>query len=129
MLFLPASAQTSQNGTSTAKNGSCRPVIALNSSRGRPVTEASAMSGVPSAPKATGAVLPINAMPADGKGLKPSAINMAAEIATGVPKPAAPSMNAPKLKAMSSAWIRRSLASPAIIVLTISNFPDRTVTS
>ncbi len=33
---------------------------------------------------------------------------MAAEMATGVPKPAAPSRKAPKQKAMRIAWMRRS---------------------
>ena len=42
-------------------------------------------------------------------------ISIAAEIATGVPKPAAPSMNAPKLKAMRSACTRRSSARPATV--------------
>ena len=63
---------------------------ATASASGRPVTAASAMSGVPSAPKATGAVLPISARPAACSGRKPRPISIAAEIATGVPKPAAP---------------------------------------
>ena len=78
---------------------------------------ASVMIGVPSAPNATGAVLPISASPAAGSGLKPRPISMAAEIATGVPNPAAPSMKAPKLKAISSTWMRRSSARPAIVCL------------
>ena len=111
------------------KNGNCRPTMALSCSRGSPVTVASAMIGVPSAPNATGAVLPINDSPAAGSGLNPRPISIAAEIATGVPKPAAPSMNAPKLKAISSAWMRRSSASPAIECLTISKVPVTTVMS
>ena len=54
---------------------------------------------------------------------------MAADIATGVPKPAAPSMNAPKLNAISRACRRRSLANPATVCLTTSKSPDWTVTS
>ena len=42
---------------------------------------------------------------------------MAAEIATGVPKPAAPSMKAPKQNAISSTWMRRSLPTPGDGVL------------
>jgi hypothetical protein len=38
-------------------------------------------------------------------------------------------MKAPKLKAMSSTWMRRSLASPAMVRLTTSNFPVATVRS
>ncbi len=90
-------AQISQKGTISEKRGSWRPAIALSCSRGRPVTLARVMMGVPSAPKATGAVLPISERPAAWSGLKPSPISMAAETATGVPKPAAPSMKAPKL--------------------------------
>jgi hypothetical protein len=81
------------------------------------------ITGVPRAPKATGAVLPMSASPAAANGLNPRPINIAAQIATGVPKPAAPSMKAPKAKPMSRIWMRRSLANPAIVSFTISNFP------
>ena len=73
----PANAQTSQNGTMTEKNGSCRPIMALSSSRSRPVTPASAMTGVPSAPKATGAVLAISDRPEAASGEKPRPISIA----------------------------------------------------
>ena len=46
----PAKAATTQKGTISEKNGSCRPIIPDSSSRSRPVTAASAMTGVPSAP-------------------------------------------------------------------------------
>ena len=46
----PTNAQISQNGTSTEKNGSWRPTIALNACRSRPVTAASTTIGVPNAP-------------------------------------------------------------------------------
>src|SRR3954452_8401143 len=46
----PVIAQTSQKGTITEKNGSCRPTMAESCSRGRLVTLASAISGDPSAP-------------------------------------------------------------------------------
>ena len=48
--FQPANAQMSQKGTSREKKGSCRPIIEDRSSRSRPVTAASAMTGEPSAP-------------------------------------------------------------------------------
>ena len=57
---------------------------------------------MPSAPKATGAVLPMSASFAASNGRKPRPIISAPLIATGVPNPAAPSMNAPKLKAINS---------------------------
>jgi hypothetical protein len=129
MLLRPAMAHTSQNGTITLNTGRMRPTMALSCSSGSPVTPASAISGVPSAPYATGAVLPIKAMPAACSGRNPRPISMAADIATGVPKPAAPSMNAPKLNAISRACRRRSPANPATVCLTTSKSPDWTVTS
>ena len=68
-----------------------------------PVTPDRAMMGVPSAPKATGAVLAMSDNPEAASGPKPRPMRIAAVTATGVPKPAAPSKNAPKEKA-----IRRS---------------------
>ena len=61
------------------------------------------MIGTPIAPNATGAVLAIKQRPAAVNGLKPSPTNRAAEIATGAPKPAAPSKNAPNENATSNA--------------------------
>ena len=54
------------------------------------------MIGVPSAPKATGAVLAMSDRPDAASGVKPRPISIAPVTATGVPKPAAPSKNAPK---------------------------------
>ena len=104
----PAKAATSQNGTTSEKNGSCRPTMPLSSCRSRPVTADSAMMGVPSAPKATGAVLAMSDRPEAASGRKPSPISMAAVTATGVPNPAAPSKKAPRQKAMNSTCSRRS---------------------
>ena len=61
-----------------------------------PVAAARPAMGVPSAPKATGAVLAMSERPAAASGEKPSPIRIAPVTATGVPKPAAPSKNAPK---------------------------------
>ena len=56
--------------------------------------------------QAAAIVLAISARQAASKGGKPDPVRRAAEIATGAPKPAAPSRNAPNEKAMRSAWIR-----------------------
>ena len=72
------------------------------------MTLCSAMIGVPSAPKATGAVLAIRERPEASSGEKPRPIRMAPVTATGVPKPEAPSKNAPKQKATSRSCSRRS---------------------
>ncbi len=108
VLRKPTKAQISQKGTMTEKNGSWRPIMALNSWRSSPVTAASAMTGVPSAPKATGAVLAMSDKPDAVSGVKPRPISIAAVTATGVPNPAAPSKNAPREKAMKRSCRRRS---------------------
>ncbi|MNQ80565.1 hypothetical protein D3C85_955520 [compost metagenome] len=108
ILRQPAKAQISQNGTSTEKKGNCRPTIIDSSISSSPVTLARVMIGVPRAPNATGAVLAISASPEAASGEKPSPIRIAPVTATGVPKPAAPSKNAPKQKAISSNCRRRS---------------------
>ena len=50
MLRKPTKAQISQIGTMTEKMGSWRPIMPLSSRRSSPVTAASAITGVPSAP-------------------------------------------------------------------------------
>jgi hypothetical protein len=72
------------------------------------VTPWSATSGVPSAPNATGAVLASNERPEASSGGNPRPSSRAPVTATGVPNPAAPSKNAPKLKAISTSCSRRS---------------------
>ena len=57
---------------------------------------------------ATGAVLASRFRTADWNGLKPSPTITAPAMATGVPKPDVPSMIAPKEKAISTHWSRRS---------------------
>ena len=56
------------------------------------------MTGAPSAPKATGAVLKISTKTSASSGGKPTRISSELVIATGVPKPATPSSSAPKQK-------------------------------
>src|SRR5947209_7279660 len=102
MPFQPAKAQISQNGTINEKKGSCRPTIAPSRNGSMPVTLERPAMGVPRAPYATGAVLAINDRPEAASGEKPRPIKIAAVTATGVPKPEAPSKNAPKQNAMSS---------------------------
>ncbi len=85
------------------------------------------MTGVPSAPKATGAVLAIRDRPEAASGEKPSPIRMAAVTATGVPKPAAPSKKAPKQKAISSSCSRRSSVMPDSESCRILNVPFSSV--
>ena len=96
------------------KTGSCRPIIAPSVTGLSPVVAPSTTIGVPSAPKATGAVLAMSDRPDAASGEKPSPIRIAPVTATGVPKPAAPSKKAPKQKATRSNCSRRSGVMPAI---------------
>ena len=68
----------------------------------------SVMIGVAIEPNATGAVLPISDSATALSGWKPSASSITEVMATGVPKPARPSIRAPKEKAMMIAWMRLS---------------------
>ena len=102
MRFHPASTQRRKKGITNAKRKSSRPIIALKLRTESPVTDASATTGVPSAANATGTVLPSNVNRDALRAGIPNPISIAVEMATGVPKPAAPSINAPKQKAISS---------------------------
>ena len=92
-----------------------------------PVTPARAMMGVPSAPKATGAVLAMRDSPAACSGLKPSWVRITAVTATGVPNPAAPSKNAPKENATRTTWTRESGVMRANLARRTANQPRSTV--
>ena len=104
-----------------------RPTTAESSSSGRSVTRSSVTSGVPSAPKATGAVLAMSESPAACSGENPSPINIAPVTATGVPNPAAPSKNAPKQNAISSSCRRLSSVMPAMESRSTANCPRSSV--
>ena len=54
------------------------------------------VAGRPTAPKPTATVLAIKQITAENMGLKPKLINMAAGMATAVPKPAIPSSTPPR---------------------------------
>lgn len=95
---------------------------------GRFVTRCSMTSGVPMDPNATGAVFANRQILAAKKGGKPRPANMAAAMATGVPKPAAPSMKAPKAKAIKRACMLRLLVTLPRESLMMSNLPVSTVT-
>ena len=122
-------ARTSQNGTIRAVMGRIRPIIAFISASGIAVTVASIWTGVPMAPQATGAVLAIKFSAAAWNGLNPNPIMNAPAIATGDPKPAQPSMKAPKQNATSNSCNRRSAVIPATEDFMISKSPVLTAMS
>ncbi len=66
------------------------------------------MTGTPSAPNATGAVLKINVNVSASIGGKPTMMSSADVIATGVPNPEMPSSRQPKQKPITTSTIRRS---------------------
>ena len=82
---------TNQAGMINEKNVSCRPAIWPNANSSMPETFARVMMGSPRPPNATGEVLANRASAAAYSGEKPKPISSAAEMATGVPNPAAPS--------------------------------------
>ena len=115
------------NGTNIATNGVWRPAICDSTWMSMPVTELSVMIGAAIAPNATGAVLANNETTAALIGFMPAAISMAAEIATGAPKPASDSSSAPKQNAMRMAWMRWSSEMDRIRSPSTSNQPVTTV--
>ena len=94
--------------------------------RSMPVTALSVMIGAPMAPKATGAVLARSETTADFRGFIPAAISMAAEMATGAPKPASDSSSAPKQNAIRMASTRWSFEIDRIFAPSTSNQPETT---
>ncbi|MNN38065.1 hypothetical protein D3C81_1520420 [compost metagenome] len=112
-----------QNSTMIVRNGNWRPAICPISNASSPVTCPATMIGMPIAPNATGAVLTIRHRPAAYSGLKPSPTSNAAVIATGAPKPAAPSRNAPKAKPTISICRRWSSVTDRIEARMIANWP------
>ena len=73
--------------------------LAIPDSATSPLTILNAVAaGVPTAPKGTGVLFSTSATMAAHKGGKPTLISRGAASAAGVPKPAAPSMNAPNIK-------------------------------
>ena len=89
-------------------NGNCRPTMAPSVLEGVPVTAPSTVTGTPSAPNATGAVLKINTKTKASSAGNPTRIRSEDVIAIGVPKPAMPSSSAPKQKPITTSTIRRS---------------------
>ena len=104
-----------------------RPTHCASASSSMPVVPASVTTGMPIEPNATGAVFASRQMPAAKNGEKPSPVSIAAATATGVPKPAAPSTNAPNANAISIACSRRSVVRPPIESLMISKLPVSSV--
>jgi len=107
----------------TEKNGSWRPTMAERAivvdSTSRPRIGASrppsVVTGMPSDPNATGAVLATSASTAALMGSNPRPTSIEAVMATGAPNPAIPSTSAPNPKATSSASRRRSVVSATTI--------------
>ena len=78
----------------------------------------------PYAPEATFAT---NASMEALSGLNPRLTSSAAQMAIGIPNPAAPSKNPPKQNAISSIWMRWSVEIAEMEERTMSKFPARTL--
>ena len=124
--FHPHSTMQSQKGTMRESRGTWWPMILPRVTASIPLTPAATATGIPAAANATGALLARRQRIAAARASKPRLTRMAAEIATGVPNPAAPSRNAPKANAMNSAWRRRSLVMDASDLRITSNCPEAT---
>ena len=85
------------------------------------------MSGVPSAPNATGAVLAMSERPDAASGAKPRPMSSAPVTATGVPNPAAPSKNAPNANATSSSCSRASVVTCVMLWRSVAKSPRSAV--
>ena len=108
-------------------NGNCRPIMAPSAAVGSPVTAPSTVTGVPSAPKATGAVLKIRTNATASSGGKPTKMSSEAVTATGAPNPATPSSSAPKQNPITTRTTRRSFGRwLATQLRNASNRPERT---
>src|SRR6185312_8094109 len=90
------------------RNGKVLPTICEIAISGIPDTCDATMIGIPTDPKATGAVLAIRQTPAAYNGSKPRLNSMAAVITTGAANPAVPSKNDPKENAINSSCNLRS---------------------
>ncbi len=109
--------------------GSWRPIIWASAVAGRLVTAPSTVTGTPSPPKATGAVLKIRTKTIASNGGKPTRISSELVIATGVPNPATPSSSAPKQKPITTSTMRRSFGKClSTQTRKASNRPDLTAT-
>mgnify|MGYP001754153464 CR=1 FL=1 len=84
------------------------------------VKDANVVVGIAMEPKVVGTELATRQAKMDLSGSKPTATIIAAGIATAVPKPAIPSMNAPKPQANNKARIRVSEVTEDNINLMVS---------
>ena len=112
-----------------AINGNWRPIMAARAGAGSPVTAPSTVTGVPSAPKATGVVLNISTNTTASSAGKPQKMSKDAVMATGAPNPAIPSSRAPKQKPMTTKTTRRSFGKCLVThARNASKRPDATAT-
>src|SRR5579883_639843 len=108
VFFQPQNTHSMKKGIRKEKGTDWMPIALPKVAVSIPEEAERPMIGAPMAPKATVAVLANSAIAAEVRGEKPRPIIMAAQTATGVPKPAAPSKKAPKQKQINKICSRRS---------------------
>src|SRR3569833_1071908 len=108
VFFQPQNTHSMKKGIRNEKGTDWMPIALPKVTVSMPEEADRPMIGAPLAPNATVAVLAKSAMAAEVSGEKPRPIIMALQTATGVPKPAAPSKQAPKHKQLNRLCRRRS---------------------
>ena len=116
----PAMMPTMKNGVITFKKNNCTAMNVPNSAGCRPVKDANVVVGIAIEPNVVGTEFATKQAKMDFNGSNPTATIIAAGIATAVPKPAIPSMKAPKPHANNTAKIRISLVTEDNITLIVS---------
>ncbi len=83
--LAPSMTNSIKNGTTRLSTAVMKPVIGAMVRTSVPETSAATTTGSPTAPKATGTVFAMSATMAARMGEKPTAMSIAAAIATGAP--------------------------------------------
>ena len=117
--FQPEIKIVSQKGRIRVRTGSWWTTMRPISTGSTPDVCPAVTIGMPMLPKATGALLASRQRLAAYSGWNPSPTSIPVVIATGAPKPAHPSRNAPKQNAISSACKRRSAVMDSMLRVTV----------
>lgn len=116
----PPTMATMMNGQRILSGKSCKLMYVDSCTGSIPVKLAKVLAGIPMEPYVVGTELATRQTRMALIGSKPMATNIEAGIAIAVPKPAMPSMKAPKPQPMSRARTRRSLLTVVNMCLTMS---------
>ena len=119
-LIPPPMIITTKNGAIRLSKNNCTEMNVPKWLGSRLVKDANVVVGIPIEPNVVGTELATRHAMIDFSGSKPTATIIAAGIATAVPKPAIPSMKAPKPHASNNASTRVSDVTEESMVLIVS---------